>query len=1074
MESEEVNSLLKVVGIDKKNLTGPSLQGFTQTSLTEKTSSLLTDDTAKQVLQEFEGKLSKTLTNSGDIRSIVEKIKTNNKDVVETAEKHIEEAKVKLGAQEATLKATKIIKEQLKDGEIVKGVAGLKVEAEALLGEISSSEERQKLMNKGEAVVGRLLKSKLAEGLFVKSQEALAGETVSNFLDKTADAVSTAADKAHKDDIGAGVQDKMTGVLDRLMQNKAVSKYVASAQESLDDGSARENVMSFVDQLESGSGSAKHYIQKGVDGLKSIRENKSGQAFLQRGVALLEKHGEEIADTVENLDADSLIQKAEGIITDEQARAQFINQAKDYALEFLVDQIPSTTIPPSEGIKDNLFYTIGKIDMSGFKIKKECVDLALGDFTNPTGGDLLLITVREIQAQIRDLEWSYKQQYFPYMKGNGIADAVVENGYIMLSFGLYKVPNTDKDINGNKSNNAGKQDSHLGFKVKKVGGFSPSANTNGKNKNAPADAKKTRPAFKPNLLLVDQQLSIGALNIKFRGNLMAGIYNVLASVFANSVRSYICSSVLERITENSTWLLDRVNSMGQDYLPLLLEFGEISVNDLPPPPLLSFEAAAPDNDNYIGSSDRGMTNGSSVKVNKPSPVLFNDSSPLGFTFTIREKGPTWEDRNPVRGQYQIVIDRVTASASRSKSVKGWRNNIVPGAIVVACGKGPSGALRFDMTPTVDKSTSLTKALSKKVSVMQKLGRPLVIWVLPPPRPAPTAAELAAEKANRGTFVVSFTETSIGLLVRTRPDKDRGAVVSGFKKVTPPGPAEACGKIKEGQLLVEINGRTTLDLNFKQTVALFKASLAKPGKPMRLRFAWNPDFSVSLKKYENVGVPGEEGIAAAIGLQISELNNYVVVTGFSNFLGAAEVSGKIFIGYAVVDVDGVSTFGKEFKDVIEMIKSASRPLRLGFSDVRRMSPRWELRSGGFAPRKEQEKKEEEEVVEESGNDVEGNQSKKEIIYVEFGEGPLGILLKRELGKKNGRTLVKSFTNTIGPAEKSKRIKPGHVLLGVNGTSINGIKEAEDLLRRAMKDVSKPKVKLHFRDMDHYMQLNPPGQ
>jgi hypothetical protein len=575
------------------------------------------------------------------------------------------------------------------------------------------------------------------------------------------------------------------------------------------------------------------------------------------------------------------------------------------------------------------------------------------------------------------------------------------------------------------------------------------------------------------------------------------------------------------------WLLDVVNRTCQGYYPTLMELADVDVDGLPPPPILSFDeglgAASGDAAGALrragtstargpGSAraegEAGAGGGASQRawdahLSEPEEraVLFRDTGPLGFDIGI-EPRPGRSD-----GEHALVVTRVTNPrvANRGKGAACLR----VGAEVVACGKGPQGAIRFEMKPRVRGGQSAKSVLASKIALIKKVGRPLVLWVRPPLGKTPP----------RGTFEVQFTEPSIGLMVRRRPDVDRGAVVTGFKAGGEKGPAERCGRIHEGQLLVAINGQTTLGLDFKGTVALFKASIARPGRPMVLRFAWNPDFSVTLQKpkararsidatSQDAGPadagPADAGPADAVdarasgsdvgrreggssstrgvGLRVAELNGFVVVTGFARSPGAAERSGRVHAGQVLVEVAGRSTAGVPFGDVIQMVRDAGRPVVLGFSWSKAARQRRQL--GALSPtsrakaKKLLEEKEaarrralEAKAGEEAGEarrrgGSAAEDTEDDVDRVEFPPGgALGILFKRELRSANGRTLVKGFTQEKGAAELSKRIKPGHVLTHVDGAKVQGIDDANAKLLAAMERAGDT-ITLSFRDMDSY--------
>lgn len=86
-----------------------------------------------------------------------------------------------------------------------------------------------------------------------------------------------------------------------------------------------------------------------------------------------------------------------------------------------------------------------------------------------------------------------------------------------------------------------------------------------------------------------------------------------------------------------------------------------------------------------------------------------------------------------------------------------------------------------------------------------------------------SGEVADYVSTPTEFDVTFGEGPLGLLIHKRQDVDQGAVVSGFKRGeddNKPGPAEACGMIAPGQILIAINGKSTLSTSFKKTIKAF--------------------------------------------------------------------------------------------------------------------------------------------------------------------------------------------------------------------------------------------------------------
>ena len=106
------------------------------------------------------------------------------------------------------------------------------------------------------------------------------------------------------------------------------------------------------------------------------------------------------------------------LMNDEKSRVQFINSVKDKALEFLMAYLPTAKVPPVEGEKDGVEYTLSNIDLSGFKVQSKDVEVAINE------QDGLSIWAINISCVMSGLEFTYKKNTFPKLSGNGKAEAI--------------------------------------------------------------------------------------------------------------------------------------------------------------------------------------------------------------------------------------------------------------------------------------------------------------------------------------------------------------------------------------------------------------------------------------------------------------------------------------------------------------------------------------------------------------------------------------------------------------------------------------------------------------------------
>ena len=134
-----------------------------------------------------------------------------------------------------------------------------------------------------------------------------------------------------------------------------------------------------------------------------------GQKLLQQGTQYLASG---------SLSPSAIMGQGASIMSDDKARQQFINSVKDKALEFLMAYLPTAKVPPIEGEKDGVEYTLSNIDLSGFKVQSKDVEVAINE------QDGLSIWAINISCVMSGLEFTYKKNTFPKLSGAGKAEAL--------------------------------------------------------------------------------------------------------------------------------------------------------------------------------------------------------------------------------------------------------------------------------------------------------------------------------------------------------------------------------------------------------------------------------------------------------------------------------------------------------------------------------------------------------------------------------------------------------------------------------------------------------------------------
>jgi hypothetical protein len=152
-----------------------------------------------------------------------------------------------------------------------------------------------------------------------------------------------------------------------------------------------------------------------------------------------------------------ILDEAEDALTNAEARNRIINNTKDQILEFLLENLPSMSVPDIQGVKDDIQFAVTGLDMSGFKLRKEDVVVVLGSSLNE---EFLTCTATGIMAKFARVRWRYQQLYFPYLSGSGLADASAVNASIKLGLKLVRVPKgVLKTLNGTCKGEGAEEDS---------------------------------------------------------------------------------------------------------------------------------------------------------------------------------------------------------------------------------------------------------------------------------------------------------------------------------------------------------------------------------------------------------------------------------------------------------------------------------------------------------------------------------------------------------------------------------------------------------------------------------------
>ena len=672
---------------------------------------------------------------------------------------------------------------------------------------------------------------------------------------------------------------------------------------------------------------------------------------MRKGMEYLDTHGEDQIQRglslLEQVDVEKAFDYGEQVVSDGDARALFISKAKDAALDFALRQLPSIVIPPITAEKDGIAYSLGAIDMSSFKILKEHVSVQLGDLSRTLTGDdpLLHLHIDGISASIRNLDWEYQQNYFPFFGGSGSTDADVEDASLTIDFELRRAwvdpaaiaaaaaaaAAADAKDGGGGGDRGDGAASPPPIPARTSAAALPSASTtlstvssssDGGGSSGTDSTALAAPHWEPRLVVSNVEVKMADLRLRFEGN---SLYTWLAHLFQGTVKDYITKTLTSSCRENLTALIAGLNGYIAPVLPAILSISSlVGAGDLES----SIMRLSPIKD------ESGAAIGAGGVVAHPAGKEFTmivrtKKGRIGFLLAPDER---------FGGRF-LRIDRLVRSKDGGK-LPAELAGVQVGDLLVQMQRPESiCATKHEHLASV---VPLRLAGGKTVGDLARLiggaERPIALLYVTPADPLAVAdaTRAATTKSANGDAVVTFTEASIGLNVAQRSGGQPGVMVTGFPEGRP-SPARECGEIKVGQVLLSVNETDVRAMTFKSAMKVF----AHAGRPITLAFGGSADFAVELADgaayttgnrcpeslgllLEQVSVPGESGTPSV----------YVVVVGFQRLRGPAECAGLKPL-QPLFEINGRSVRGRGFAAAINLVRECRKtgePLMLGFGPV----------------------------------------------------------------------------------------------------------------------------------------------
>lgn len=631
-----------------------------------------------------------------------------------------------------------------------------------------------------------------------------------------------------------------------------------------------------------GEKTANELITLGGERLEDLK--RGGQSEMMRGLIgrLADPNIEKkIAATIESIDADEWLDMGERALTDEAAREVLLGKLKDSTVTFLLDVLPTIRVPPISGVTEsNVNYTLTNLDMSGFHLRKEDVELILPDRawmksleavaglpsdsappepppTKPKGRKVSILTedetpdpfevfsivARDIHAEFNGIRWAVKQGSFPYGAGAGTADAKVVKGSVRISFSLRR-----GELDGKPS---------------------------------------------PLLVMSRKTINMQALNLVVANTRLSWLLNLLVNLFTETIKQYVIDSLIQALTENASELLGNIHRFAKGHWSILLSLVGLDLDKLP----VATEAEQKLARGECSAAATGSKKHKSFSLEVLQAVEGVQLKGLvaeDFTVVFHEEGPLGLQVDMVEGGSMRVVV----------------SNLFPGGQAERMLSSPASRSMVVGSEVVQVGEELVTSNRHCIDLLKNPIRPVVVTFR---LYVPDLSNGPQEPV--GVKRVRFTEEHLGIRFRQSPLLgDRVTLISGFNKGPDGklGSAETDGLVKIGQILYSVNNKVVLGLQFSDVVSILRST----GRPVEFGLLKNPDTEVLFNE-----PPAD--------MELEIMQGHFVVTGIKKV--PSPLVGKLGPGDTIISVNGIELPSKSgYESDVLMFKAAGLyPLSLKF-------------------------------------------------------------------------------------------------------------------------------------------------
>ncbi|EGG21542.1 hypothetical protein DFA_01428 [Cavenderia fasciculata] len=299
------------------------------------------------------------------------------------------------------------------------------------------------------------------------------------------------------------------------------------------------------------------------------RDSPEIKALIERGGKLATNVHEQIksnklvGEITQKEDFKNILEKGGKFVKEVKSKQQlidFLKQNKDFIKEikntivpFITDQLLKVQIPTVNGVAKGFKYSIAKLVFAGLGIKPENVNVDFGE-----NNKSITVSVNDFTAQLKNFEWSFNQEGFPYFKDVGTANADASRGRCSITFEIETKPTTEP--------NTPTQETSIG------GIDSPSTSSSEVIKSPPNQSNSLLNST-PEIKITEIVFNIEQLEVIIQKGKAKWLYNLIISKFSETITTTVETRIKNTITQHLNTLTTKINELvGEYWLKLVSKF----------------------------------------------------------------------------------------------------------------------------------------------------------------------------------------------------------------------------------------------------------------------------------------------------------------------------------------------------------------------------------------------------------------------------------------------------------------------------------------------------------------------